>query len=93
MSDSIILSQSPKIGEVEIEVKEVGREVDREVEKLTKNQRMILDLIRKDPTISKKEMSKIIGIRQSSIDKYIVTLKEKNICKGLVLPKADTGKY
>ena len=51
----------------------------REVEKLTKNQRMILDLIKKDPNISKKEMSKIIGIRPSSIDKNITTLKEKRI--------------
>jgi len=74
-----------KIEEVEKEVKEVDREVVgeldtrvREVEKLTQNQRIIIDLIKKDPTISKKEMSKIIGIIPSSIDKNIVTLKEKS---------------
>ena len=73
-----------KIEEVEKEIKEVDREVVGEldtrvrgVEKLTQNQRIIIDLIKKDPTISKKEMSKIIGIRPSSIDKNIATLKQK----------------
>ncbi len=52
-------------------------EVEREVEKLTENQKMILDLIKNDPYISKIEMSNAIGIRVSSIDKNITTLKEK----------------
>jgi len=37
-----------------------------------------LNLIKNDPYISIKEMSKTIGIRPSSIDKNIKTLKEKN---------------
>jgi predicted HTH transcriptional regulator len=71
--------------EVDKEGREVGkevekelREVDREVEKLTENQKTILDLIKNDPYISIKEMSKTIGIRPSSIDKNIKTLKEKS---------------
>jgi len=70
--------------EVETEIREVKgevetgiREVDREVEKLTDNQKMILELIKNNPSIPKKEMSETIGIRSSSIDKNIATSKEK----------------
>jgi len=77
-----------KEGEVEEELKEVDREaekelkeVDRGVEKLTENQKKILDLIRKKPHISKLEMSKVIGIRVSSIEKNITTLKEKGFLR------------
>ncbi len=38
---------------------------------------MILHLIKNDSSISKKEMSETIGIRPSSIDKNIATLKDK----------------
>jgi ATP-dependent DNA helicase RecG len=75
---------SPTIEEVEIKGREAEREVEttfgeieKEVEKLTANQKMILELIKKDPHISKNEMSNVIGIRTSSIDKNIKTLKEK----------------
>jgi DNA-binding CsgD family transcriptional regulator len=57
------------------EVEKELREVDREVEKLTDNQKTRLNLIKNDPYISTKEMSKAIGIRPNSIDKYIKTLK------------------
>ena len=70
--------------EVETDVREVEREVEtdvREVDKLTDKQNMILDLIKENPSISKKEMSKAIGIRSSSIDKNITTLKEKGYLK------------
>ncbi|MBC2697243.1 MAG: winged helix-turn-helix transcriptional regulator [ANME-2 cluster archaeon] len=63
-----------------------GREVKtwvREVEKLTDKQKMILDLIKNNPSISKKEMSETIGIRPSFIDKNITTLKEKGYLKRL----------
>jgi ATP-dependent DNA helicase RecG len=73
-----------KVGE-EGKEEEVGREeekelkeVDREGEKITENQKIILNLIKNDPYISIKEMSKAIGIRPSSIDKNIKTLKEKS---------------
>ncbi|MCE8423989.1 MAG: winged helix-turn-helix transcriptional regulator [Candidatus Methanoperedens sp.] len=51
------------------------KEVDRGRKKITDNQKIILNLIRNDPYISIKEMSKAIGIRSSSIDKCIKTLK------------------
>jgi len=63
--------------EAERAVETTSREVDRAVEKLTENQKMILELIKKDPHISKNEMSNVIGIRTSSIDKNIKTLKDK----------------
>ena len=64
--------------------REVEREVEkdeREVEKLTEHQKMILHLIKNNPSISKKEMSETIGIRPSSIDKNIATLKGKRYLK------------
>ena len=39
---------------------------------------MILDMMKNNPHISKLEMSNVIGIRDSSIEKNIKTLKEKN---------------
>jgi len=68
-------------GEVEGEVEKTNREVEkqkREVEKLTEHQKMILNLINNNPSVSKKEMSETIGIRASSIDKNITTLKDKS---------------
>ena len=73
-----------EIREVKTGVWEVDKEVEtkaREVVKLTDNQKMILDLIKNNPSISKKEMSGTIGIRPSSIDKNITTLKEKGYLK------------
>ena len=55
------VAKEGKEGEVGKELKEV----DGEVEKLTENQKMILELIRKNPHVSKLEMSKVIGIRVS----------------------------
>jgi|LGVE01.1.fsa_nt_gb predicted HTH transcriptional regulator len=71
-------------GEVETKIREVEREVEtkiREVDKLTDKQKMILYLIKENPSTSKKEMSEAIGIRPSSIDKNITTLKEKGYLK------------
>ncbi len=68
-------------GGVDREVEKEIREVDREVEKLTENQKMILELIKNNPYISKIEMSNAISIRVSSIDKNITTLKEKGFLR------------
>jgi ATP-dependent DNA helicase RecG len=62
--------------EVEKEKREVEKE-KKEVEKTTEHQKMILDLIKNNPSISKKEMSENLGIRPSSVDKNITTLKKK----------------
>ena len=61
--------------------REVDREVEREVEIITDNQKMILEMIGINPFVSKKEMSETVGIRSSSIDKNITTLKEKGHLK------------
>ncbi|MEA1864793.1 MAG: winged helix-turn-helix transcriptional regulator, partial [Euryarchaeota archaeon] len=79
----VFYNTEPDDGEVEKvdgEVEKVDGEVEKvdgEVEKLTEHQKTILHLIKKDPSISKKEMSETVGIRPSSIDKNIATLKDK----------------
>ena len=55
--------------------------VDRLVEGLADSQKKIVVLINKNPNISKKEMSKQIGISTTAIDKNIATLKKKKIIK------------
>ena len=78
------ISEREVEGEVETKIREVEGEVEtkiREVEKLTDKQQMILYLIKENPSTSKKEMSEAIGIRPSSIDKNITTLKEKGYLK------------
>jgi predicted HTH transcriptional regulator len=49
------------------------------VDGLVESQKMIIELIIKNPKISKKEMSGQIGISTTAIDKNIDTLKKKNI--------------
>lgn len=51
------------------------------VEGLVENQRKILTLIGKNPSISKKEMAESIGISTTAIDKNIASLKKKGILK------------
>ncbi len=73
-----------KVGgkEVEREVeKEVEKESEWELEGLTDSQKAILKMIKANPYTSKKEMSENIGIRISSIDKNIQTLKKKGLLK------------
>lgn len=53
--------------------------VDRLVDGLVESQKRIIELIIKNPKISKKEMSGQIGISTTAIDKNIDTLKKKNI--------------
>ena len=69
-----------KGGEGEVE-KEVEKEVERQVEKLTETQKLMLRLVKESSYISIKKMSEIIGIRTSSIDKNIQTLKKKGLIK------------
>ncbi|PXF57277.1 MAG: ATP-dependent DNA helicase [Candidatus Methanogaster sp.] len=69
-----------EVEKVDGEVEKVDGEVEKvdgEVEKLTEHQKTILHLIKNNPSISKKEMSETVGIRPSSIDKNIATLKDK----------------
>jgi ATP-dependent DNA helicase RecG len=48
---------------------------------LTDSQKAILKMIKANPYTSKKEMSENMGIRTSSIDKNIQTLKKKGLLK------------
>ncbi len=50
-------------------------------ESLSERQIDILKLITNNPKISRKEISKSIGINQSAIQKHLDTLKKKNIIK------------
>ena len=59
----------------ESSTREVDREVDSRLGHLSENQSKLLDLIDKDPYITKKQMSEILKIRSSSVDKNIDILK------------------
>jgi len=56
-----------------------NRLVDGLVDGLVESQLKIIELIKSNPGISKKSMSEQIGISQTSIDKHIKTLKEKQL--------------
>lgn len=53
----------------------------RWVEKLAESQKKVLELIKINPKISKKEMSNRIGINTTAIDKNIEKLKQKGFLK------------
>jgi len=55
--------------------------VDGLVDRLVESQVRIIELIKKNPKISKKTMAEQIGISQTSIDKHIKTLKEKKLIR------------
>jgi len=64
-------------------VEKVGRKENqtRWVEKLAESQKKVLELIKINPKISKKEMSNRIGINTTAIDKNIEKLKQKGFLK------------
>ena len=51
------------------------------VDGLVESQRKIVELVKANPKISKKEMSKSLGISPTAIDKHISRLRDKNILK------------
>ena len=55
--------------------------VERLVDGLVESQRKIVELIKANPKISKKEMSESIGISTTAIDKHTKRLRDKNILK------------
>jgi ATP-dependent DNA helicase RecG len=59
----------------------VDRLVDGLVDGLVESQRKIVELIKANPKISKKEMSESIGISTTAVDKHIRSLREKGILK------------
>jgi len=70
-------------------IEKVGEQVGEKVgEKLTANQQKIIDFIQKEPTISAKELSKLIGISQRKIEENLSKLKEKGLLRRI---GADRG--
>ena len=59
-------------------------------EKVTENQRKILELTNKNPHISAREISKVIGISQRKTEENISKLKQKGILKRI---GPDKGGY
>jgi predicted HTH transcriptional regulator len=57
----------------------IGGQVGGQVDSLTKRQKEILELIIKDPAISRKNISEKININQSAVQKHIDTLKKKGV--------------
>jgi ATP-dependent DNA helicase RecG len=66
------------------------RLAEKLVERLVESQQRILELIKENPYISKKELSEIIGISTTAIDKNIQQLKKKGLLKRI---GPDKGGY
>jgi ATP-dependent DNA helicase RecG len=77
-----------EMGNVKDTEKVGERLVDELVERLVENQKKILDLMKKDPYISKKELSLKVGISSTAIDKNIISLKRKGLLQRI---GADRG--
>jgi len=58
---------------------QAGGQVGGQAEQLTKRQQEVLDLIKSDPAISRKQLSEKLGINPSAIQKHIDSLKKKDI--------------
>ena len=56
---------------------QVGGQVGGQAEKLTERQQEILELIKANPTISRKRLSEILRINPSAIQKHIDSLRKK----------------
>jgi len=57
----------------------LGGQAGGQAEKLTGRQKEILELIKADPGISRKQLSDKLGINQSAIQKHIDALKKKGL--------------
>lgn len=58
-----------------------SRLVNGLVNGLVESQKKILELVRENPYISKRQMSESLGISETAVDKNIATLKKKGILK------------
>jgi predicted HTH transcriptional regulator len=66
-----------------------GGQAGGQEEKLTERQKEVLDLIKADPEISRKQLSEKLGINQSAIQKHIDALKKK----GVIHRESETTGY
>ena len=58
----------------------------KEWSKPTEKQKRVLDVIKENPEISRKELSAKLNINESAIQKHIKNLKEKGILKRIASP-------
>ncbi len=68
---------------------QVGGQAGGQVSLLTERQKEVLDLIIKDPTISRNALSKRLNINPSAIQKHIDALKQK----GIISRESETTGY
>lgn len=68
---------------------QAGGQAGGQVEKFTERQIEILELIKADPGISRKQLSEKLGINQSAIQKHIDALKKK----GVIYRESETTGY
>lgn len=61
-------------------------QVGGQADQLTGRQREILELIKTNPSISRKQLSEMLGINPSAIQKHIDSLKKK----GVISRESDT---
>jgi len=61
--------------------------VDGLVDGLVETQILMLQLMRENPHLSKREMAESVGISTTAIDKNIVSLKKKGLLKRIGSPK------
>nr|AAU82168.1 ATP-dependent DNA helicase [uncultured archaeon GZfos11A10] len=72
----------PKRGGIFPTVQKVGDElVDGLVDGVVENQVLMLQLMRKNPQVSKREIAESVGISTTAIDKNIVALKKKGLLR------------
>lgn len=83
-NEEIAAKNTEKVGE---------RLVDELVERLVENQKKILDLMKKDPYISKKELSLKVGISSTAIDKNIISLNRKGLLQRIGADRVGTGRW
>jgi ATP-dependent DNA helicase RecG len=77
----VTLKKSPETLKKTGQTAEETRLVEGVVEGLVESQRKIIDLIKGNPNISKKELSDKIGISSTSTDKNINQLKKKGLLR------------
>jgi len=74
----------PKVKKVAGQDKEEKKNqglVEELVEGLVESQKKILDLVKKLPSISKKELAGHVGISETAVDKNIAQLKKKRLLR------------
>ena len=79
---SVVVFHRPKWEEGEgLSGREAKGVVEKVVEKLSQNQRKMLEVIAKDPGVSAQKLSELIGISHRKIQDNLSKLKERGVLK------------